>query len=200
MFAIVLSILITLALLLLLLPLQPDRSQYDIQVSAHVYFNWRKVVTTVPKELNIGFFFLRPTPGAKLLFTDMLQFLTQWPFATMDIATMDQKLFDLFIRNYPGPKGEDQPCCLDRIVGWEKARPKRHFEGFKWLRLPGDVFTHNDAQELAIVPQTLAYHISWGIDPPSRRIHCAYTLGLLPTNYTHTTTYDNQVCFAYLYV
>lgn len=165
-----------------------------------MYFNWRKVVTTVPKELNIGFFFLSPTPGAKQLFTDMLQFLIQWPFATMDIATMDQKLFDRFIRNDPAPRGEEQPCCLDHFVGWEKARPQSHFEGFKWLRLPGDVFTHNDAQELAIVPQTLAYHISWGIDPPSRRIHCAYTLGLLPTNYTHITTYDNQKCFAYLYV
>ena len=185
--------------LLLLLLLQPVRSQYDIQVSAHVYFNAAKVVTTVPKELNIGFFFVRPTTSAIQLFSDLLHFLTLWPFAHVDIATMDQKLFDLFIRNSPGPPGEQTPCCLDYFTGWEKIRPQSHFQGFYWLRLPGAVFTHNDAQELAIVPETLAYHISWGIDPPSRRIHCAYTLGLLPTNYTHITTYDNQVCFPYLY-
>jgi hypothetical protein len=164
-----------------------------------VYFNNRKVVTTVPKELNIGFFYLRPTRAAILLFTDLLHFLTLWTFATVDIATMDQKLFDLFIRNIPGPPGEQTPCCLDRLVGWEKIRPPTHFEGFKWLRLDGAVFTHNDAMELAIVPQTITYHISWGIDPPSRRIHCADTLGLLPSNYTRITTYDNQVCFPYLY-
>jgi hypothetical protein len=93
-----------------------------------------------------------------------------------------------------------QVCCAEWFVGWDKARPQSHFANFRWLRLAGDVFTHNDAQELAIVPQTLAYHISWGIDPPSRRIHCAWTLGLLPTNYTHISTYDKQVCFAYLYV
>lgn len=179
---------------------QADRSAYDIQVSAHVFWNARKQVTTVPKELNIGFFFVRPTPGAKQLFRDMLQFFTQWPFASVDIATLDQKLFDRFIRNDPSPPGEENVCCANYFEGWRLARPASHFKGFKWLRLAGDIFTHNDAQELAIVPQTLTYHISWGIDPPSRRIHCAYTLGLLPTNYTHTTKYDKQVCFAYLYV
>jgi hypothetical protein len=101
---------------------QPDRAQYDIQVSSHVYFNWRKVVTTVPKELNIGFFFLRPTAGAKQLFQDMLQFLTQWPFATVDIATMDQKLFDRFIRNDPSPAGEEQVRRLFCFIkSWTKS-------------------------------------------------------------------------------
>jgi hypothetical protein len=107
------------------------------------------------------------------------------------------KKFSLYVTQCTRPS---QVCCAQWFVGWDKARPQRHFANFRWLRLAGDVFTHNDAQELAIVPQTLAYHISWGIDPPSRRIHCAWTLGLLPTNYTHITTYDKQVCFAYLYV
>lgn len=172
---------------------------YDIQVSAHVAFNNKKQVFTLPKELNIGFFFLNPTPAARLLFADLLHFLVLFPFNQLDRVTADQKVFDRFIRNVPPPPGEEVPVWDDLFVNWRTIRPNSHFENFRWTRVPGEVVAHNDVDELAIVPETLAYHISWGVDPPSRRVYCAYKLGLLPSNYTPTHEFENKVCFKYLY-
>jgi len=179
---------------------QESRKQYDIEVSAHVNFTPRKEVIAMPKEINIGFFYARPSLGGCQLFSDLLHMLVLMPFQHIDKVTADQKLFDRFIRNVPAPKGEDPPGMAELFLGWEEIRPPAHFEHFRWARLPGAIFTHNDVQELAIVPETVTYHISWGIDPPSRRIYCAYTLGLLPSNYTPTADFEKMTCFAYLYM
>jgi hypothetical protein len=130
---------------------------------------------------------------------DLLHFMVLFTFANMDRVTADQKVFDRFIRSDAPPAGEEIPVWNELFVNWQSIRPASHFEGFRWARVPGDIVTHNDVTELALVPQTLAYHISWGVDPPSRRIYCAYTLGLLPTNYTPVDSFNKQVCFDHLY-
>lgn len=167
-----------------------ENIEFDFQVTGHVDF-W-PIVYALPSEINIGFFYLRPSASAITFFTDMLLYSTMHSRLFSELYTFDQKLFDNFLRW--NLKTEEKPKWREHF------QQIAHFASenveFKWRRLPGLLYLHNQGDQLCFNKEVITVHISWGISTPSKRVYCAHTLGLMPIYNEHLTqVYENKCCF-----
>ena len=150
-----------------------DMPPVDIAMSPHVDFQAPQL--TCLCELNLGFYYVRATKASRALFVDMLNFVEEH-FGQNWKHTDDQKLFDHAIRrNASRPADEQAPDWPERFMDLKL----RNASNVSWVRLRGDLYTHNIGPKLVIINQTRAVHLSWGLDKARDRLDCAWHLGLI---------------------
>jgi hypothetical protein len=168
-----------------------SNKQYDMQVTSHVTLNG-SIPITQTGELNIGLYYVRPTNNSIKLFHDMMRYSILSHKYLYSHRTYDQKLFDHFLRRRDKlipPQWPELFADLDVLFP---------VNNISYRRLPGDLYTHNHRDQVRFSNRTIALHISWGFKPPSQRIYCAYTLGLMNNtrSYEPPSAYLGKTCFS----
>jgi hypothetical protein len=200
-----------------ILELESEKNkEYDFQVSSHVIYNNNKHdhntgsatttgttetskkplsawhVETTKDEVNIGFFYVRPTSTSFLLYLALKNYAI---LHNGDLAwkrTFDQKMYDRFLRQRHREPDEQRPIHLENnFHDFEKVTPDIPV---KWRRLPGELYTHNRDKIVCFDRNsTLTIHISFGVRTPLQRIDCASSLGLIDFQFCKVS--NNPQCF-----
>ena len=134
--------------------------QYEFTVSQQNY----------DREINIGFFYCRPTPHI----IDTIELLS-WFIETRGIITtgftFDQKMFDLAVR---GPMKDQQLTFgygATLINETERKSIQLPFQGYlNWTHIPYNVLQH---WKITNLPNATGVHIWSGMGPPHKQIEWA---------------------------
>lgn len=173
----------------------PQNADYDVQVSSHL--DDSPLFSIIYGEVNIGFFYIRSTIASIMMYNNMMQNVSQHYELMGTYRTWDQKLFDRFLR-FPVKHGEALPAWNDRFLNVGSFLNSSYTLNVR--RLPSN-YSHNIPGYDTIIKSKLQYHentmfvhISWGIDHPKFRIHCAYKLGPL-NDASYRPPDRNNICF-----
>jgi len=175
--------------------LQPSEyDKFDIQITQHCdYFPWSEVAIAETSHdiVNIGFIFAKRGSVASIFLRNLLHYIETFPNFFSPPGKnwpIDQVLFDSSLRYYnqykdkfPAKKFYNQSDYIVHDIAYKKLPPAR--------------FLHNSGKIIKLAFDTKTVHLSWGIGASSKRIYCAYTLGIPIYNYTVPTEYEGTVCF-----
>lgn len=169
----------------------PPNDGYDIQVSIH---------GMAPLgEVNIGFYFSSPSFESMQFYEDGLRFIAA-NAETLGAHTMDQKLFDHMLRHSRLRDGDSEPQWADQFALASEANFFRRTP-LAWRRIPIELVNHNSGSSYTHHENEVAVHITYGINPASRRLFCAWRLGVLyddsytaPSNYLEESLSEGGFC------
>ena len=160
------------------LPFLESRPSYDVQVSGHVQLG--PPVVDELRELNDGFFYVRPSPAGLHLFEELVSYFILHTLEAHK-RTWDQKALDFFVRREM-PPGETASLVGERDTWGNLFLDVSPLEyQLNWARLPGALFVHNWENVFTInFEKTITLHISWNIHQPWERLQAAWEFGLAP--------------------
>lgn len=141
---------------------RPENKVYDMQVANHIDLDMPGFRDS-KGEINIGFFYVRPTMAARVVFSQMLSYGISHALALGSHRTMDQKLFDRFIRLYYVAMGDEPPQWSHRFTDFADfvaaSNSTPAWKEFRWRRLPVFFYPHNIGSKLQFHNSTNLVHI-----------------------------------------
>lgn len=139
-----------------------------LQVTAHSYH----------PEVNIGSWYVRPTEAGKQFMWSLLEAVLANPTAMSSARTMDQKLFDNYLRRQDSPKSTQWPESFPLVPRHSMAYKVLSFKQLPHWHAPHFLETCFNITTLHCYPTYV-----W-----EERLSCAYELGLMDASrkFNHT--------------